>query len=85
MRVVVVSRDNTDYSRSVTEFLHDFQYRTGHELEVIDPETAAGSSFCETYDIVQYPTMIAVADDGTIQNTWVGLPLPTISEVSYYV
>jgi len=85
MRVVVVSKENTDYARAVTEFLHDFSYRTGHDIEVIDPDTAAGTSFCEVYDIVSYPTMIAIADDGSMQQTWNGLPLPTISEVSYYV
>jgi hypothetical protein len=84
MRVVVVTKDNTDYARTVIEFMHDFQHQTGHELETLDPDTAEGTSFCETYDIVEYPTLIAVADDGSLQNSWTGLPLPTISEVSYY-
>jgi hypothetical protein len=84
MRVVVVTKDNTDYARTVIEFMHDFQHQTGHELETLDPDTAEGTSFCETYDIVEYPTLIAVANDGSLQNSWTGLPLPTISEVSYY-
>jgi hypothetical protein len=29
--------------------------------------------------------MLAISDDGRLQNMWRGLPLPTISEVSYYV
>ena len=85
MRTVVVAKENTDYARAVTEFLHDFQHQTGHDLEVLDPDTAEGTMFCETYDIVEYPTLIAIAADGTMQNAWVGMPLPTISEVSYYV
>lgn len=84
MRVVVVSKDNTDYARTVEMFLRDFKYQTGRDLEVLDPETRDGISFCMTYDIVEYPTMIAVSDDGKVQNMWRGLPLPTISEVSYY-
>ncbi len=85
MRVVVVTKENTDYARTVADFLRDFQAQTSHTLETIDPDTADGTSFCDAYDIVEYPTLIALADDGTMQTTWTGLPLPTISEVSYYV
>ena len=85
MRVVVVYKQQTDYARQVDTFLGDFERLTSHELEVIDPESLPGISFCETYDIMQYPTLIALSDDGQIQNQWNGLPLPTMSEVSYYV
>lgn len=84
MRVVVVYKQQTDYARRVDEFLFDFKRLTGRTLEVIDPETPAGISFCQTYDILEYPTIIALADDGQMQNIWKGLPLPTMNEVSYY-
>ena len=85
MRVVVVYKQQTDYARRVDEFLEDFKRQTGRELEVLDPDGREGSGFVEAYDIVEYPTLIAISDDGQIQNQWKGLPLPTISEVSYYV
>ena len=85
MRVVVVYKQQTDYARQVQMFLDDFKRLTGHDLETLDPESLPGISFCETYDIMQYPTLIALSDDGPIQNQWNGLPLPTMSEVSYYV
>jgi len=85
MRVAVVYKNQTDYTRSVIDFLHDFQHQTGHTLETIDPDSPEGILFCDTYGIVEYPTIIATSDDGVMQNTWNGLPLPTISEVSYYV
>lgn len=84
MRVVVVTKDNTDYARAVSDFLRDFKIQTGRDLETLDPESRDGISFCTTYDIAQYPTLIALSDDGIMQNTWAGIPLPTISEVSYY-
>ena len=84
MRVVVVYRDNTDYARTVTDYLHDFMHQTGHELEIIDPDTPSGSHFCDTYGINDYPTVIALSDGDIMQNMWHGLPLPTISEVSFY-
>lgn len=85
MRVVVIYKEETDYARQVTDYLFDFKRQTGRELETLDPESAEGISFCSTYDILEYPTIVALSDGGQLQNMWNGLPLPTISEVSYYV
>ena len=85
MRVVVVYKEETDYARSITEYLRDFEHQTGHVLDTIDPETPEGIDFCRAYGIIEYPTMIAISEDAVMQNSWRGLPLPTISEVSYYV
>lgn len=85
MRVVVVYKQQTDYARRVDEYMEDFRRQTGHELETLNPDTRDGAGFCRTYDIVEYPTIVALSDDGQLQNQWRGLPLPTMSEVSYYV
>jgi len=85
MRVVVVYRDSTDYARAVTDFLRDFEHQTGHTIELVDPDTTDGAQFCSVYSIMEYPSMIALSDDGIMQQMWKGMPLPTISEVSYYV
>jgi len=85
MRTIVVYKEGTDYARSVTDYLRDFHRQTGHDLETLDPDEADGIDFCRAYDIVEYPTVVALSDDGVMQNMWRGLPLPTISEVSYYV
>ena len=85
MRVVVISKPATEYKREVDDYLFEFNRRTGHTLEVIDPESPEGISFCEAYDILEFPTLIAISDSGQMQNMWKGLPLPTMSEVSYYV
>jgi len=84
MRVVVITKENTDYARAVDTFITDFAHQTGRELEVLDPDSSEGSSFCRTYDIVEYPSIIALGNDGQMQNLWAGTMLPTISEVSYY-
>lgn len=84
MKVVVVYKENSDHARTVLDYLRDFKQRTGRELSTLEPESLEGEQFCRVYDIVEYPTIIAIADDSTMQNTWRGLPLPTISELSYY-
>jgi hypothetical protein len=85
MKTIVVYKEETDYARDVTDYLRDFYRQTGHELETINPDTPDGADFCRSYDIVEYPSIVALSDDGALQNLWRGLPLPTISEVSYYV
>jgi len=84
MRVVIVWKDYTDYSRGVIDWMREFRRRTGKELENLDPESLSGEIFVRAYDIVQYPSIIAIASDGREQKRWVGLPLPLINEVSFY-
>ena len=84
MKVIVIYRSDSEHGRTVEDYLRDFSNRTGTELETLDPDSPDGASLCRTYDIVEYPSMIALSDDGQMQNSWRGLPLPTISEVSYY-
>ena len=82
MRVICVYRDNQDYTRSVDEWLENFHRQTGKELEVMDPDK--DSNFCQTYDIVEYPTIIALDNQGSIAASWRGRTLPLINDVSYY-
>ena len=85
MKVVIVYKNESDSARDVLDFLRDFERQTSHILETLEPESPQGEQFCRAYDIVEYPTVIALSDDSVMQNTWTGMPLPTISEVSYYV
>ena len=85
MKTFVVYKSESDHARDVLTFLSDFTRQTGRVLETVDPETREGASICRTYDIVEYPSVVALDDNGVLQNLWRGLPLPTISEVSYYV
>lgn len=85
MKVVIIYKNESDHARSVLDFLRDFERQTGRTIETLDPETTSGELFCRAYDIVEYPTVIAISDNSAMQNMWRGLPLPTISEVSYYV
>lgn len=85
MRVVIVYKEESDHAREVSDYLRDFTRQTGHTLETLDPDTRDGADFCRVYDIVEYPSIVALSDDSIMQNMWRGRPLPTISEVSYYV
>ena len=83
MRVVCIYRDNQDYSRSVDEWLENFRRQTGREIETMDPDKNTG--FCEAYDIVEYPTILALGERGEVLASWRGHELPLVNEVLFYM
>lgn len=83
MRVVCIFREGEDYSRSVNEWLENVRRQSGYTIETMDPDTNAG--FCEAYDIVEYPTILALGERGDVWASWRGRNLPLINEVLYYL
>ena len=83
MRTVCIYRDGQDYSRSVDEWLDNFYRQTGREIEVMNPDENVG--FCESYDVVEYPTILALGDRGDVRASWHGKTLPLVNEVLYYM
>lgn len=84
MRTIVVYKEQSDHARAVQTFMDDFTRQTGKVLETLNPDTAEGAHTCASYDIVEYPSIIALDDSGVMQYLWRGLPTPTVSEVAYY-
>ncbi len=84
MRIVVVYKDASDHGREVREYVDDFEKQTGLEIEQKNPDDGRNQFFLRAYDIVEYPTILAIADDGQLLQMWHGQPLPLIDEVAYY-
>lgn len=85
MSVKVIYRYESDHAREVLDYLRDFERATGDKLEEVSPDTPEGANLCRVYDVVEYPSVLALSSDGQLRQMWRGRPLPTISEVSYYV
>lgn len=85
MKIVVLTKDGYDYSSAVDTFITDLQSEAGSvEVERLDPDTYDGESFARALDILEFPAVVAVDNNGTSTQQWLGMPLPPISEVSYY-
>lgn len=84
MRTVIIYKNPSEHARPVEEFMRELKQQTGKTVEEIDPDSKDGAGFCRAYDIMQYPTVIALDDEGKMLGTWSGLPLPTVSEIAYY-
>lgn len=81
MKAIVLYRPNSEFSRSVDEFVHDFRTRTSYSIELVDIDTKEGTELAEVHDIVDNPAVLVVKDDGQLSKSWVGTPLPMINDV----
>ena len=84
MRITVLYQSNTEGERPVTEFAREYERRTGRSLELLDVNTRDGASMATMYDIVRYPAVLALTDDGRMQQLWAEETLPLMNEVLYY-
>ena len=82
-RVVVVTKEGRDYSRTVSDWIEDFYRATGRRLEIVDPDKE--TAFCQAYDVVEYPTILAIDNNGAVLQVWRGPVMPLIDEVNYYL
>lgn len=84
MRTVVIYKEYSDHAREINDYMRDFERQTNKKIEEINPDTREGADFCRAYDVVEYPTIMALDDSGSMLSMWRGKPLPRIDEVSYY-
>lgn len=87
MKLLVLYRPDSEYSRSVETFIHDFQDRHGsvvRKVEVLDSQSRDGMATMSLYDIMQQPALLALSDDGRLMQHWVGSTLPLMDEVASY-
>ena len=85
MRLLVLYRPNSEHGRKIEEFVHEYQRRhqAGH-LELLNIDTRDGSATATLYDIVQYPAILTLQNDGSVQKIWQGTELPLMEEVASY-
>ena len=85
MKVLVLYRPNSEHGRLVEEFIRDYQ-RAGHNgrMEALNIDTRDGAAMASVYDVVEYPSIIVIRDDGSILQAWQGSQLPMQNEVAAY-
>jgi hypothetical protein len=85
MKVLILYRPNSEHSRLIEEFVHEYESRhQSDHLELLNIDTREGSATATLYDIVQYPAIMVMHGDGHIQKIWQGDSLPRLDEVASY-
>jgi methyl coenzyme M reductase alpha subunit len=85
MKVLIFYRVDSEEHRLVDEFIHEFKRRYPElELTLTDVDSIAGSRDADVYDVVQYPTVIAVSNSGATLQRWAAGQMPLMNEVAYF-
>lgn len=85
MKAIILYQPNTELETSIQEYVREFAQETARTIELIDSNTPSGVEIAKSYDILQFPALVAVKDDGSYIESWAERDKwPTISELSYY-
>lgn len=85
MKVSILYRPNSEFSRMVEEYVNDFKRSRAKDIELIDLNTREGASLAALYGIVRYPGVLVTRDDGQMIKDWQGEHLPLMSELAVYL
>lgn len=87
VKLLILYRPNSEHASTIEAFVRDFerQYEAAKRLELQSLNTRDGAATASIYDVVSYPAILALADDGSVLNMWQGVPLPLMNEVAGYL
>ena len=85
MRITVLYRPASEFGRITEEFIRDYQMRyPDKKIEVINIDSRDGIAMSSLYDIMQFPTILATRDDGSLLKSWEGQSFPLMDELAGY-
>jgi hypothetical protein len=85
MKVLVLYRPDSEHARAVEAFMRDFEHRhAGEHIEPLNVDSRDGIAAISLYDVMQYPAILALRDDGSVLRSWEGNNLPLMDEVAFY-
>ena len=85
MKVLILYQPHSEHAHAVESFVRDFRLRhESNHLELVDVDARDGIATATLYDVMTYPTILALRDDGTVLHSWEGDMLPLMDEVAYY-
>jgi len=85
MKIIVIYRPNSEYGRVTEEFIHDYQTRyPDAKPDVLDVDSRDGIAMASMYDVMQFPTILAVREDGSLLKSWEGEAFPLMDEIAAY-
>jgi hypothetical protein len=88
MKVLVLYRPDSEYARSVENFLRDLRQvhnLDDHALKVLNYDSRDGWATASMYDITTQPAVLITNDDGSYVKHWEGSELPLQDEVASYI
>lgn len=88
MKVLVLYRPESDHRARIEEFISNFGANNSFssKIDVINVDSREGVSVASLYDVMRYPAVLVVRDDGIMQKLWQGIDeIPLVNEVQGYI
>jgi len=85
MKLVILYHPQGEFSTLTEDFAKNIEKRTSRQIELLSLETAEGSSTASSYDMVEYPAIMVIRDDGQLVKYWQGINFPVSNEVIGYL
>jgi hypothetical protein len=86
MKLVVLYQPHTEFARITEEYVQEFKgLHPEAEVALVDVDSIEGSKQAQLYDVVQYPALLAIANNGSLLNMWSGSLMPLMDEVMGYL
>jgi hypothetical protein len=85
MKVLILYRPVSEHGRMIEQFIRDFEVKEGSiNLEVVDVDTRDGMATASLYDIMSYPAIMVLQNDGYMHKLWQGGEMPLMDELAAY-
>ncbi len=84
MKVQIIYKPQSEHATKIEEFVREIGRNYDRRIPLVDADSKEGARMAELYDIVQYPAIIALSEDGSMLKDWQGPILPLMNEVVYY-
>ncbi len=86
MRIIILYRPESEHARRVEEYVADFQrFHPGEEIEMLNIDSIDGSRTAQLYGVMEHPAVLALANDGVVQQQWEGVDrLPLMNDLAYF-
>jgi len=82
MKAFILYHPSSEHSRSVEDYVHEFERQRHKGIKLISLDRPEGADKARLYDIVQYPALVVVREDGQLVKVWQGDKLPLMDEVA---
>lgn len=85
MKTVVIYRPNSEHGSKIESFLRDFRrFHPELSVEVLNIDSRDGTAMATLYDVIAYPAIMVLQNDGQMEKYWQGDNLPLMAEVVSY-
>lgn len=85
MRLVILYHPNSEFAGLAQDYKRDFEARHhDKKIELLSLEEVAGAETANLYDVVRYPAILAIANDGSLLKLWQDQPWPVMDELAAY-